>query len=187
MLAESTDLKHGVWEEKTKAEFDHHLHPGQWLSDLQSGRLHPRAQAQVQGPPQFLGAFIPAIQAASQADPWWPGWRGSSRVLPAVTGSGPYFRIQEISPLCPQGRVWHTGCVIHLLLPQGPTLEGAAAFCLHVCLLFPRWLQLAAGIQGQLGWTLEGCPCPSVPCLSLPTRDRPVSPRWASFCCMLLL
>lgn len=84
------------------------------------GQLHPRAQAQGQGRPQFLGAFIPGVRAASQADPWWPGWPGSSRVFPAVTGSGPYIRIQEISPLCPQAERGTASCVIHPLLPLGP-------------------------------------------------------------------
>lgn len=151
------------------------------------GQLHPRAQAQGQGRPQFLGAFIPGVRAASQADPWWPGWPGSSGVFPAVTGSGPYFRIQEISPLCPQAERGTASCVIHPLLPPGPTPEGTATFCLRVCPVFPGWLQLAAGIQGQLGWRLEGCPRPSIPYLSLPSRDRPVPPCWASFCCILFL
>lgn len=127
------------------------------------GRLHPRAQAQGQGPPQFLGAFIPAGQAASQADPWWPGWPGSSRVFPAVTGSGPYFRIQEISPLCPQGRAWHSGLCDSPPAPAGANAGGSSRLLPSCLSAFPLMAPACCWDSRTAGLDIRGLSLPFSP------------------------
>lgn len=75
MLAESTDLEHGVWEEKTKTEFEHDLHPGLWLSDLQSvsgyqGSVLPELRPRARDGPSSLG---PSSQASGRPPRLTPG------------------------------------------------------------------------------------------------------------------
>lgn len=56
MLAESTDLEHGVWEEKTKAEFEHNLHP----------RLSIRPSVRFSG---YQASFIPELRLRARDVP----------------------------------------------------------------------------------------------------------------------
>lgn len=150
------------------------------------GQLHPRAQAQGQGRPQFLGAFIPGVRAASQADPWWPGWPGSSRVFPAVTGSGPYIRIQEISPLCPQAERGTASCVIHPLLPLGPM---PPRHLMPSCLSsgFPSMAPACCWDSRTAGLEVRGLSSPFNPLPQPPQQGQACSPCWASFCRILFL
>lgn len=125
--------------------------------------------------PSSLGpSSQPARQAASQADPWWPGWPGSSRVFPAVTGSGPYFRIQEISLLCPQGRAWHSKLCDSPPAPSGANAGGSSRLLPSCLSAFPLMAPACCWDSRTAGLDIRG--------LSLPFSPLPQPPHQGHTC-----